>query len=1102
MAKRRRQRGPVTKALAPAAAQLAQRAAGRTYDTSQVLATLTQATYGQYPFRPMDRDPRDRVPFGPLNPLTPDAIDPVRPDTGRAAPRLTEYPVAWNLPGVGERLIPWKVLREAANSVDVMRRCIEIRKARVAALDWTWNVRPEIVEQAFRADGTKGHDDIAADLRDRWSSEINRLTAFWDYPWKSQGLDFATWTRGIMEDRLVLDAVAIYPQTTYGGDLLGLEIIDGATVKLLLDHRGARPLPPFPAYQQIVWGFPRGEFQATTVTDDDGNTVSPGMFLSDQLIYFRENYRSWTPYGFSPVEQALISARLYLRRQGWMLEEYDGGVLPTMVVESPETLSLTPKERRAYEDSINDELNGQTQARHRAKFMFPGTTAKFLPDAAERYKPEYDLFLIKLLASHFGVPATELGFTEHHGLGGTGMHQAQKQSLEDAAIQPDIAMMESLVNMTSTQFLGAPPELLFGFTDPDGEDESTADKMAQDRISRGTITLNDDRTRLGLPRYSFDEADKPYVLGAGGPVFLEGAAEVAEQAAQAKVDAAGKPQGQQPGDVPAASEQQAPNDTAKAAEARAYRAFVKKGHARTFEWLHHDEGEIADLTKAADPKAVPASGEVVPPPDSRWPAWAVDTALAVYVAQQLRSALLSFLPLSDQFVEWATHQEGITALGVASWLRSRGVDVTPAITGAIRGAIVQGYMVGARAAEAVLAHGDVRTATTVTVDWGGWRPGDIGAARRVLSADGRTVGLQQLLDAAGVRITSIAQNRLDEIAAVLADGLERGETPKAIATGLRGVLDDPNWAMLTAWTETNRAQSAAALDTYRLADADGKEWFTANDQRVCFRCLANEAQGAIGLDDTFTSGDQHPPGHPRCRCAVVPGVEGDDLEKAFNPDQLRGPDGRWVGSGRVGTLAHRLREVSNRDRSRANAGMADFAPRKFNGDDSIDYVKSHGTPLDGAQTKAIKKYTSGDGFIGINKPLRAGKSTPESKQIDSAMRPTEDDLLVYRSVSPNAFTPDDNEFDSIMGDLQGKVIHDRAFSSTSLAVLPGRAAVTMHIAVPKGTPAVIPGNASEFPGESEVMLSRGQRFAVSKVRRDKSGNYDVWVVAVPKGRRK
>lgn len=901
----------------------ADRTGGRTYTTDQVAGILGQLQAHRGMFAAMPRDPRDDVPFGPLRALVPDPFDPARPDTGRPEPRLAEYAPGFNLPGSSDRLIPWRTLREAVapGGVDIMRRCIEVRKNRVCGLPWSWRVRPEVVEAAYRADGTRGHDDIAAELRDKWSTEIGRLTAFWEKPWRSQGLDFSMWSRGVMEERLVLDALVLYPQKTYGGDLIGLEIIDGTTVKPLLDFRGARPLPPFPAYQQVIYGFPRGEWTATTVTDDENRIVIDGGFTADQLIYIRENYRSFTPYGFGPTEQGLISARLYLKRQGWMFAEYDEASLGQAYVTLPDTTPLTPQERGAWERSINDELAGQTPARHRLKALFPGMGLVFPPDGAERYKPEYDLFLIKLLAGHYGVPASELGFTETRGLGGAGMHEAMKESQDDSATQPDIAFMEALVNVTSADLLGAPPELFFGYNDPDGEDEKDADAMADARLKRGSITLNDDRTRLGMPRYTFPEADKPFIVGAGGPVFVEGSAAPQHQAAiEHNFDprAARTPDDPQsvdgPVDRPADAGKVAgadldaladadDNALQRAAEVSAYRRFARKGaRGRPFTWLYHTDVEVAELTKAAgtteppeavDPGKAPPAEEPAPEPDTRWPGWLVDVALAALVATKLRGALAALRDLPVRVVAWAAGGAPTSARGVRTWMTQQGVDTALAdrLTFVVREAATEGYAAGARSAQHVLAVG-----FDGTVDWGGWKPGNVAAARKVLSEDGLTVGLWRLLDDVGVRISKIAAGRLDEVAAVLADGLERGEGVSAIATALRGVLDDRNWAEMTAWTETNRAISAAALDTYRLAGVDGKSWFTAADQRVCPICKANEDQGAIALGVPFASGDEHPPGHPRCRCAVVP----EDLPDPQDPSESLakvGPKGyehNWV----------------------------------------------------------------------------------------------------------------------------------------------------------------------------------------------------------------
>jgi len=105
---------------------------------------------------------------------------------------------------------------------------------------------------------------------------------------------------------------------------------------------------------------------------------------------------------------------------------------------------------------------------------------------------------------------------------------------------------------------------------------------------------------------------------------------------------------------------------------------------------------------------------------------------------------------------------------------------------------------------------------------------------------------------------------------VLADGLERGASPKEIATALRGIVANPAWANTVAWTETARAQGAAASEIYRQRGVARNEWMTAHDQRVCPLCAANDAAGPVDVGDPFPSGDVWPPGHPRCRCALIP----------------------------------------------------------------------------------------------------------------------------------------------------------------------------------------------------------------------------------------
>lgn len=1045
-----------------------------------------------YMARVMPRDPRDMVPFGPNHPLAPAQLDPSRPDTGRAEPRIREYEVAVNLPGVRDHHhVAWNTLRLASENVDIMRRCIELRKDHIAPLKWAFTVSPEAVAAAYQANPAAGKTDLERELREKYTPEINRLTEFWLNPWKTHGIKFAQWVRGMMEQHLVYDSVCVYPEMSYGGDLLALNLIDARTIKPLSDYRGQRPQAPYPAFQQMLYGFPRGEFRATVEDDDAGNQVLTGGYLADQLYYYRKNFRVQSMYGYSPTEQALIAARLYLKRQGWMLSEYDDGVVPEMIIQATETSSLTPTERIEYERTFNDQLTGQTQARHRAKFLFPGTEAVLLPSVDERYKPDYDLYMIKLLASFYGVSITSLGFTESKGLGSSGMHEAMQDAQEIASIEPDKIMITDMINDLSRSYVRAPAEIEFQFVDDEDDDTLAGEQANQILVTTAQATVNDGRRRRGEPLFTEPEADMPFILGAAGPVFLAGlydAQQATQKAAAAaaaqpaigpggqgggtetdgsktprdgdddgKIDegavekgyagpdgdiaqavydqlaedyppeaiawvkaahwsgpkmvpiksldmddrdswraskepdkVAGFAQRQKRGQLKPAVLIQEPDDAkikvgdghhralaaerngrpllayvgrvgqstgpwdemhssqnpdashgaldaptsgagsvekgigksvpsaAKLAEQAAYRRWIRRDRPtdRAFEWRHHSTHEVAGLMKAAgaggdpDPKAQAPGLPAQPPADSRWPMWALDTLLARLTAKKLTAALTRGLGISalvKAFTAWRKSNPAATPVEVRSWLGEQqvGNDIAKALAKPLADAATEAYAGGSRSADAVAKVPDLDATGSLTVDWSGWQPGSLRAARKILSEDGTELRLAKLLDDAGIIVRGITASRLDDIASVLADGLERGETPATIAKALRGISDDPTWALTVAWTETNRAQNAAALDVYRARGYAGKGWLTARDQRVCPRCQANADEGAIALDDAFVSGDQHPPGHPRCRCALrpyrtLPGVEkafGKGNAKALHKYWVRGKGrGKWVAS--------------------------------------------------------------------------------------------------------------------------------------------------------------------------------------------------------------
>lgn len=180
----------------------------------------------------------------------------------------------------------------------------------------------------------------------------------------------------------------------------------------------------------------------------------------------------------------------------------------------------------------------------------------------------------------------------------------------------------------------------------------------------------------------------------------------------------------------------------------------------------------------------------------------------------------------------------------------------------------EGWALGQQAAQAVV--------DAAEVDWRGWTPGDHRAAEAIAGAE-----LRRLLDESGIRIRSIAETRLEELADVLEQTLAsdvtsipaEGPQPPVLSVGdltrqLKAVLDNPANAELVAWTEIARAQGEAARTVYAESGYAEEDLITAHDARVCPRCAELEATNPHPI------GSFQMPVHPRCRCATIPALVG------------------------------------------------------------------------------------------------------------------------------------------------------------------------------------------------------------------------------------
>lgn len=179
-----------------------------------------------------------------------------------------------------------------------------------------------------------------------------------------------------------------------------------------------------------------------------------------------------------------------------------------------------------------------------------------------------------------------------------------------------------------------------------------------------------------------------------------------------------------------------------------------------------------------------------------------------------------------------------------------------------------------------------------------------------------------------------------------------------------------------------------------------------------------------------------------------------------------------------------------------------FQPRTFQSDgQAAQYVFNRAKP---------SRFGGGQGYPRLhadldetNAHLRAGEIDDSTKKfirmMDDSAITTNEPLILSRTMNADAFglTPETlgNEQGGLE-DLTGWVIKDPGYSTnvigTPMGHGPGK--VTMTIATPKGTKAIIPARS---PNDRAVFLDRDQELAITKVEPDGRGGYYMMAVAVP-----
>jgi 8-oxo-dGTP pyrophosphatase MutT (NUDIX family) len=454
--------------------------------------------------------------FGPGSPLTPDALDRLRPD-GRADARRWQYPVTVNLQ-LGQYGAPWSTLYDIATNVDVVSHCLNLVCDAISGMEWSFSFSNQVIDQIRLENNEPNSAKAIALARDKYGEELTRVQKFWQYPDEEMDQTFSQWLSAVVWAHLVYDGLPIIPKYTLGGDLHSLSLIDTSSIKRLVNDYGFPPQPPAPAFQQVLYGFPRSEFQA-----DNYDGPVEGEYRRDQMAYFVRRYRPKTLYGFSIVEECIPYATLYQQRQEWLHAEWSHGSTPKGVIKTTGTEGWTPEQFSYFQTSVNDQWSGQTQRRQQVMVLRPGMEWDQLKDFAELYTTTFDEWITMQLGSKFGVPQQQLGIPMHSFARSGVQNQTSMDLTDKFSLDSLVNFLVDCINRLNSRFMGVGPEITVTATSGNGDqsDYQRAQADASD-VNNGIRTRNEVRQERGLPLMSDPEMDVAVVVAGNAVIFLPG----------------------------------------------------------------------------------------------------------------------------------------------------------------------------------------------------------------------------------------------------------------------------------------------------------------------------------------------------------------------------------------------------------------------------------------------------------------------------------------------------------------------------------------------------------------------------------------------------
>jgi HK97 family phage portal protein len=219
---------------------------------------------------------------------------------------------------------------------------------------------------------------------------------------------------------------------------------------------------------------------------------NPIRFEPDEINYIHLNKKSYSVYGFSPVQAIQQVIELLIQATRWNKDFYKNNAIPDAILGFP---GIDQDSFKQFKNMYNKEVKGKPH-----KLLFTNYDPKLQvlnPNNRDMEWLEGQKWYHWLVFAVFGISPVEAGFHENVSQGNT---DGQERVTVRNGIKPDLSAGEQFVNKRIIPELlqKSIPKIEFKFFPKDHVREQIEFTQAMDELDRGVITINEYRQTKGL----------------------------------------------------------------------------------------------------------------------------------------------------------------------------------------------------------------------------------------------------------------------------------------------------------------------------------------------------------------------------------------------------------------------------------------------------------------------------------------------------------------------------------------------------------------------------------------------------------------------------